>query len=343
MNQLHDDLSKLRTSVRAVLGSKSDPNSMSTYVSTIVTSNLETVLRSLRMLVESRHELDEVEVGQPNIVIHYTSIDALVCMLRTATEQPSQSSLRLYDSNHFNDPDEGNFFDRNIKLPSRLRAALAMATYSPHAYVASFIIPNTIPRTRGAGTLRDMGDNLVFWRAYGDEGKGCSLNLVVPKSPLRKVLYGREAVRQARGILVPVLQDIFDFMEPLFRLPSGQDMQVHLAQTVASHLDKLRYLYKSEAYAYERECRYVIPEVDAKKGLIRFEYEKRDSGLHRVRHYYEVDDLNVKNTFVTGSMITLGPRVDKPDNLRYYLESLLILIRAYGPQFRISGIPYQVP
>ena len=338
---MEETLQKLRASVEAGLRLEAYPEHLSDYVSNIVISNLEEVLRNVRTSIEQLHTLDESEVGQPNAVIHYTSIATLVSLLGGA-EGGGRSSLRLYDSNHFNDPDEGNFFDRNIRLPSNVTRELVKSTYSPHAYIASFIVPHVKPGSRGAGIRRDMGDNLAFWRAYGKEGMGCSLKLVVPRDRLRKVLYGREAVRQTRRLLVPVLESILDCLTPLLRLSLAVDLRQHLTRTVAGHIDKIRYLYKSEAYDYERECRLVIPEVDAQKDLICFEYEKQDDGAVRVKHYYEVEELEVKNTFVTGSLITLGPRVPKPDNIRYYLETLLRKAeRSYGPKFRTSRIPYQ--
>ena len=343
MSQLDDKLLRLRTSVEAGLRFEAEPTHLSNYLRNVVTSNLEDVLRDLRTRIEQPHTLDEAEVGRPNVVIHYTSIAALVSMLQRATEGNGRSSLRLYDSNHFNDPDEGNFFDRNIKLPSKLARELVKITYSPHAYIASFIVPHVKPGNRSARTRRDMGDNLAFWRAYGDEGMGCSLSLVVPRDQLRKVLYGREAVRQTRELLVPVLESILDCLTPLFRLSVAVDIRQHLVRTVAGHIDKVRYLYKSEAYEYEHECRLVVPEVDADENLIFFQYEERDGGAIRVRHYYEVEELDVRELFVTGSLIRLGPRVPKPNNVRYYLETLLRKVeRFYGPKFRTSSIPYQV-
>ena len=34
-----------------------------------------------------------------------------------------------------------------------------------------------------------MSDELVFWRTYGKDGKGCSLTVDVRRQLLRKVLY----------------------------------------------------------------------------------------------------------------------------------------------------------
>lgn len=343
MTQLDDKLSRLRTSVETGLRLEADPDQLLNYVRDVVTHNLENVLRELRAQIEEPHMLNDAELGQPNVVVHYTSIATLVSMLKGAAEENSCSSLRLYDSNHFNDPDEGNFFDRNLCLDAHNPYKQLDATYSPHAYVASFIIPHDNQEQSRNNAQRDMSDNLVFWRTYGYEGMGCSLTLVVPKNELRKVLYGRDAVRQTSSLLAPVLDSVDECLRPLFKLSPTADIQQQLKRTIAGHIDKIRYLYKSEAYDYERECRLVIPQIDAHEDRISFQYEERDDTTARIRHYYEVEALEVTNMFVTGSLITLGPRVPKPNNLRYYLETLLRKAgRPYGPKFKISSIPYQI-
>ena len=342
VTQLGKDLKTLKSSVDAGMRLQDDLDHLLNYVTNVIVPNLEKMLRDIRAQIEEPHKLDEVEVGQPNAVIHYTSLASLVSMLQKA-EKRGSSSLRLYDSNHFNDPDEGNFFDRTIKLPRKLKTELLDTNYSPHAYIASFIIPHIKPRTRDARSKRDMSDNLVFWRVYGDEGMGCSLKLVVPRDRLRRVLYGPDAVKQTRQILVPFLESILNCLSPLLKLSLAIDIRQHLIRAVAGHMDNIRYLYKSEAYDYERECRLVVPEVDTDENLIVFQHEERDGYGMRIRHYYEVDELEVMNTFVTGSLITLGPRVPKPDNVRYYLENLLQKAgRPYGTKFRTSRIAYQV-
>ena len=39
------------------------------------------------------------------------------------SKDEQNASLRLYDSVHFNDPDEGNYFFRNLNLPKKTRLA----------------------------------------------------------------------------------------------------------------------------------------------------------------------------------------------------------------------------
>ena len=115
------------------------------YVSDMVVPKLQNVLRDRCGKIEERHKLKEPKDRQENFVIHYTSLDTLVSMLQHEAKNrqnatgEQNASLRLYDSVHFNDPDEGNYFFYNLNLPQKY-AWLGKKKES-HAYIASFIFP----------------------------------------------------------------------------------------------------------------------------------------------------------------------------------------------------------
>lgn len=186
-----------------------------------------------------------------------------------------------------------------------------------------------------------MSDNLVFWRTYGREGEGCSLNLRIPRDRLRKVLYGANEVKRAGKLLRPVLDVLYPLVSIRKRLIK-EKVQKELAEVIWRHLEKIRYLYKSEAYEHERECRFVIPELDADKDKICFEYQEQNNSPD-VRHYYEHEDLKVENILTSGSLITLGPCLSDPDfyNMSYYIKSLLNKAGLAGPEIKLSGIFYR--
>lgn len=331
------------------------------YVNDIVIRELQNVLRDRCGEIEERHKVDEPEDRKDNFVIHYTSIGTLVSMLQqeaknrqnkakgeqNATEDKQDvakneqesskdeqnASLRLYDSVHFNDPDEGNYFFRNL----RKKYAWLGEKKESHAYIASFVFPAT----------KKNSDNLVFWCIYGREGEGCSLKLRIPRDRLRKVLYGADEVNSTWKALLTVLDDLYSVLDPLLNIDKQslkEIIQKNLAEAIWKSLARLQYLYKSEAYEYEQECRFVIPELDADKDKICFEYQKQNNSPTRIRHYYEDDALKVENILTTGSLITLGPCVpDDPYNMSYYLDSLLRKARLLGPEIKISEISYRKP
>lgn len=298
------------------------------YVDEIVVPQLTDVLGTLCLdLEESRHLI----AGETASVTHYTSISTLVSLLRGDGDD-SPSSLRLYASSHFNDPDEGNYFIRYLNLPQE-HDWVGEKT-ATHAYIASFIIPDPDPR-------RDTSDNLAFWRTYGREGTGCALTLNVPSRHLRKVAYGSTAIPGIRERLIPIL----DALKPLVtirRQSVRRNSRSVLAEAFWKSLAKVRYLYKSEAYDYERECRFVIPEVGDETEIF-FEIQEQGEAVTRVRHYKKHPALSVENILSTCSSITLGPCVPDPYNLIFYLEDLKVKAGLREPEVRVSRIPYRVP
>lgn len=331
MVESEDKLERLRVSIEAGAERfKKDHELNQSYVDEIIVPLLKDVLESQFTPIKSRHALDSSEVNDGFFVIHYTGITNLVSMLRCAADDNGKSSLRLYDSVHFNDPDEGNYFDRYLELSKEHEILPNKKAH--HAYITSFIRPHPNPK-------KDMSDNLVFWRTYGKEGKGCSLTLRVPHGRIQKVLYGVDKVRCTDNYL----KNALDTLSPLLSICEEAMEQVRetLLNTIEGYIEKVRYLFKSEAYEYERECRLVIPEPDADTTLISFEYQEVCGSDVRIRHYYEDEQLDVKRLLVTGSVITLGPRVSNPNNVRYYLEAMLQEANLAGPKIRISEIPYQ--
>ena len=350
-----EDMEKLKTFVKEGMRElKKDEYLGLSYVDEIVIPALKEVLQDLCLEIEERHKLDEPESWQENFVIHYTSIDTLVSMLQQeaknkqnvakngqneakdeqeSSKDEQNASLRLYDSVHFNDPDEGNYFFRNLNLPKK-HAWLGDKKES-HAYIASFIIP----------AIEKNSDNLVFWCTYGKEGEGCSLKLRIPRNRLRKVLYGADEDKCTEEILQRILDILDNALKPLISIGERslkEKVREKLAEVIWRYLEKIRYLYKSEAYSYEQECRFVIPELDTKKDKICFEYQEQNNSPD-VRHYYEHEDLKVKNILTTGSSITLGPRVPYPYNMSYYIKSLLTKAGLAGPEIKTSKISYRKP
>ena len=311
------------------------------YITNPVIKVLKGELEDLCLEIEKRHKIDEPERWRENFVIHYTSIGTLVSMLQREVKNKQDvardkqnASLRLYDSVHFNDPDEGNYFFRNLKLPKK-HAWLGTKKES-HAYIASFIIPND------ERDERDMSDNLVFWRTYGREGEGCSLKLRIPRDRLRKVFYGANEVNATWQNLQPVLDVLYPLVS-IRKRSLKEKVRKELAEAIWKSLASLRYLYKSEAYEYERECRFVIPELDATdKDKICFEYQDQNNSPPYLRHYYEDDDLKVEKILTSGSAVTLGPSVPYRSDVSNCLK--IMRDRAgleHRLQIKTSGISYR--
>lgn len=247
MNESEERIERLRVSMEAGKERFTKDHELNqSYINEIIVPNLKDVLESLFTPIESRHMLDSSEVKDDFFVIHYTGIDNLISMLSGAIEDNENSLLRLYDTVHLNDPDEGNYFDRYLKHSKDHE--LLPRSKAHHAYIVSFILPQS---------EKDMSDNLVFWRTYGKEGTGCSLKVPIHPTRLRKVLYGVENVECSDLQLSKTL-------ETLKPLMSGSNAAIGRAKeilidTIEGYIEQFRYLFKSDAYDYEQECRFVIP------------------------------------------------------------------------------------
>ena len=174
-------------------------------------------------------------------------------------------------------------------------------------------------------------------REYGREGEGCSLFLPIPQPKLRKVIYGKDG-----ECAVKELYPALDIIEPLFNLKNvPNNSKKRLVKTVIQGLDKIRYLYKSDAYDYEKEYRLICTESDINLDKVRYEYQQQNDFSGRMRHYYEHEDLNIENLLVTDSLIMLGPCVPYRENICACIEVLKKRSGLLGPKIKVSKIPYR--
>ena len=283
--------------------------------------------KSLKESYRVCHENNEAPT-----VVHYTSVGTVIKMFRDYSENKA-SYLRLYDTFHFNDPDEGRYL--------KLEKSDLKKTTSPCAYATSFVVP------RDAKEIEAARDNLVFWRTYGREGAGCSLTIKIPAHRLYQVRYGE--TKTAVEAVASIKRKIMDALSPIMNLdesgPKEQDIPALLREATAvamrEEAEAVLYLHKSKAYNYENEAR-VVKTVrsikEERKRDIVFDYE---SSKNKTRHYYEDDDLSVENLLVTGSIITLGPCVSFKENMAYCLEHLKEKSGLIGPEVRQSEVSYR--
>ena len=275
-------------------------------------------------------------------VVHYTGIETVINMFRDCIGEKRGSYLRLYDTFHFNDPDEGRYLEQFANHGELKNLA---STMSPCAYVSSFVVPD-------GDLVDDVGDKLVFWRTYGLEGRGCSLKTKIPTDGLFRVKYGRKAASDAvadlAGVLATTRAKTMGALRPIMDIGDGSPKKRYVLSrledvtnsALRKEVEAVFYLHKSEAYEYENEVRIVrtVPSIKAKNGSIVFEYK---SGESKVRHYHEDDALSVEKLLLTGSVITLGPCVAFRENIAYFLEYLKEKSGLIGPEVRRSRVSYR--
>ena len=286
------------------------------YVEQMILPELGTAVRGIRSRIEERHRIPTVAENVTLWVTHYTSLSAVTSMLRELADG-QESVLRLYDTSHCNDPDEGNHLVRELSSNNQHRW-LEQGSGVGHAYMTSFVSDED---------EQDMSDDLVFWRTYGKDGKGCSLTVDVPSRLLREVLYEPADVDVIRKPLLPVLGAV----TPLAQ--ADEQCAKAISETIWKHLADVRYLYKDLAYHHEREYRVVRvgTEPDIRSGGARFEPHEESGSLVEVRHYCELPDLDLRKLLASNSNVILGPSVRDRYSVRLYFEALKRQARADDP------------
>lgn len=268
------------------------------------------------------YELTQLSTDHKEVV-HYTSMDGMLKILQEMRDAESPA-FRMYSTEHFNDPEEGRFpyiHQEVDKIYSSITKKFnwlkkPVLKQSEHAYVCCFSSPK----------IERAEDNLMFWRLYGDDGKGCSIKTKL--NALKESIIGRNS------IIAPVQYRNWGDRENNKKnmLKGIKRILVNLngwvEQTNAQHLftesvcddiwlsiQPFRFSQKSEYYKHEEELR-----------CIRFE----DSNAHveydttipnQVRRY--VPGPLLKKLFVTGSVITVGPAVKSPDIVKNLLVNEL--------------------
>ena len=132
----------------------------------IVVPRLNDVFRAKFVEIDKFHDLGE-DASQ---VIHYTSLDMLVSVLRDKAEG-KEAFVRMYDSYHLNDPEEGQYLVRRIEPIDY--SGWFREKRNLHAYIASFVVPDDNQDQE----LRDE-DNLKYWLAYGQRGRAAQLGFL---------------------------------------------------------------------------------------------------------------------------------------------------------------------
>ena len=295
-------------------------------VSQLVMPALDEAMKPLASEIEDLHMVDDDIEGATSRATHYTSLETVLRMISQEISGGS-ASLRLYDSLHCNDPEEGGFLVSYLSSTPEYRW-LAEGSSGGHAYIASLIMDEQ---------ERDLSNELVFWRTYGDGGAGCSLTMVVETSLLRRVLYGEGQVEPTKDILLPVL----DVLQPV--AGRYESLRKEMSGIIWRRLEAVRFLYKNSAYDFEKEYRVVLttdsPSYDQDR--VSFEPRNDEGGLSRVKHFYEMDELALKNTMTSGSKLVLGPCVPDQYSVKLYLKHLQRQTRINDFRIEASDIPYR--
>ncbi len=279
----------------------------SEYVEGMILRELGIVMGEIISRIEERHHIPSAAENVTMLVTHYTSLSAATSMLREMAHG-QDAVLRLYDTTHCNDPDEGNHLVRELSSNDGY-LWLERESSVGHAYITSFV---------GGRDGMDMSDKLVFWRTYGNDGKGCSLTVAVRADLLRKVVYSGNDIEPTKQMLLPVLHAV----APLAR--ADESCAKLISRAFWKHLEGVRYLYKDKAYQHENEHRIAIPGASSELDPNRIQFQPHEPGgpSVEVRHYYEIDGLALREILSSGSKLMLGPAAKDSYSVCLYLNDL---------------------
>ena len=264
----------------------------------------------VRDLVLYDDRLDEASGG----LAHYTSWENLIKILDVRREETPV--LRMYNYESANDPEEGRI--RPIEWSELEKEAEAFSEKYGVARDGS-------ERRRGGSTYgcsfsaggEGVEDHLMFWRLYGNNGKGASLKLGVvsgmqPPKGMYKVRYrdkngGRkeeEEISEDKAVAGLVKRFLDLGHETIANAPELERESVgrSICRALWQIFDGYCHLVKSSAYEHEQEWRMIkVVRPDSEE----VKYSVAQDGV--VRRYVERDKM--KNVFGSASVITLGPRV----------------------------------
>ena len=322
-------LSAIESGLNALNIGQNSEEETHAYIRDIICPQLRKMVANFVPAIKERHELSANDFN----LVHYTSVDTLIKIL----ERGQDGFLRMYDSAHFNDPDEGRYLTRITKDDNDASDWLS-ASVEGHAYITSFVLARQ-------ESSNATNDDLVLWRTYGNEGHGCSIEMpgtqfVGKALPLLRVLYGKCRALKTWAELEEPVDGIRSALDVVSSNIYKDSIDRIVKKAIADELEAVSYLYKSEAYDYENECRLVVTEYGM-PNRPEYQYIGSDSGHEDVRQYYEHEMLSIKNLLVTGTTITLGPSVKNQDKIEPYLRYLLNLAGLVGPDIKRSRINYR--
>ena len=286
-------------------------------------SRLQSAATELATELEDKHRLDGD--AQEIKVVHYTSLETAHALLT----EPATQYLRLYDSVHLTDPQEGWYVFSGHDFFRSSRVSQWLESPVSHAYILSFL-------PWSDETDQKSYDHLSHWRAYGDNGCGCSFVLSVPRSKLYAVNY-RDTTKDASATKLRKFLDISaQVWDQIIRRKSESTHPAYeeLLEKIFATALKSRFLHKHPSYKLERERRAVVAAPE--QSDIRTEVTGRN-----IRHHVKEDGFSMDQLLNSECRITVGPAVRHQSDVAKSLEGILARKDRLGPKVDVSKIPYR--
>ncbi len=275
----------------------------------------------------------------PPPLAHYTTLTALVSML-----QGTGGGLRLSDSSTMNDPLEGRS-TRDGRMLSHLLEEFGTDSWARNRYgaahVCCFVGVAPAEEEPGSGHTVVVGDDLLFWRLYGDECRGVSISIpahlserLAASSFVQRVIYTDEPPLE---VDVTAIEKLLRELERFRERARRTDAWPAVGREVLGACDLLmsqRFLQKRPHYRMESEYR-AIRFVTVEDGAVatvddgepgeggRFLSHGRHVSYGRVRTFVQPPELQCQSIFTTGSQLTIGSNVPDGTDARRAVKKAL--------------------
>ena len=318
-------------------------------------SNLHALQREAAdIAVRSRELLQSWTSAQPDPLsteqlsslhlAHYTSLEAIISMFQT-----TDGGLRLSDTSTMNDPEEGRSTTDGRIILQLLKSKFGKRSWLWQRYSAANVCC-FVGIVRAGERDIDPGDDLLFWRLYGNDCRGVSITIpphvsrqLIDSSIVGRVMYTAEAPLEIQpSVFVPLLRDL----DGLRKRARNLSLWSKICPSVLPLFDALfkqRFLRKRSRYEMEREYRAVafLSEDDAEDPRYSRRGQHVQYGL--IRRFVEVPELSCKSILTTNSKITIGSNVPESSTAKDILSNLLKSQGKGGGvvSIRVSNIPYR--
>lgn len=270
-------------------------------------------------------------------LVHYTSWEKMLNILEV--EEGQDPLFRMYNYEMANDPEEGNIKPLEwIQVEQRARDLCREFGDDSNSDDSVGVRDKDRKRSTYGCSFSTNGkgveDDLMFWRLYGGDGNGCSLKLGTWPTHIYKVRYmGKDDTNNEmldESEVTGRLDHLLEYMKQTIS-KAPKECRVGVCKSMKRALDQVLegyfHLVKSDAYQHEQEWRMISVNPDEK-------FVKYSVGEDRiVRRYIEGEKM--KNLLITGSQITLGPRVSNIEVARRYVQQK---VREHGMNATIVRI-----
>lgn len=284
-------------------------------IPTIIKEELNKEIWQVKFYDEEKNQ----ETGQ--YFAHYTSWSNMLMIL--SQEQPV---IRLYNYEAVNDPLEGRILPKEWKKIRKKAMHMEEHVYrtsgNPHRVdTDSHWQPSDTYGYSFSSGREDVGDDLTFWRLYGNNGEGCSLMMKSRGPQMYRIRYrrrdgqGRDAEEQKEDGEVAAEMDnlldsgrrAIDNIDDDYKEPVG----IAIAETVQIILEGYACLVKDITYSVEKEWRRIVVKPSLQNTLF-------DVNEAMVKRYVEGEAI--KDLLISESRITIGPTVANAKAARDYVK-----------------------